>query len=530
MTMTMSRRRFLEGIAQVSLTAGLAPRVVGGAQAATAPARTLTIGTRVLEVQGKPATVFGLTEAGRSGLELWRSEGLDVRLVNDGPEPTVIHWHGLTPPFRADGSNVSQPLIAPKASADYTFDLERAGSNWMHSHIGFQEQLLLAAPLIIRDDAERGADRQEVVLLLHDFTFTPPAEIFERLVAGDATEIDSAAETAEVGILRTPPAPNEAAGGMDGMPMGGMAMGGAAGGMAMDGDGMATGDGMAMGEGGMAMGGPGAGAMIMDLNDVTFDAYLANDRTLDDPEVVAVERGGRVRLRVINAASSTNFWLDLGALTGTVVAVDGRDVAPVTGSRFELAMAQRLDIDLALPRDAAAFPILAQREGDRPRTGIVLAAPGARVSKLASEAEAASPPVQLQLERWLVAAEPLAGRPLDRAIITRLTGDMAAYVWGMDGRVFEERVPLEVRRGERVEITMINDTMMSHPMHLHGHHFQVVGIGNDRLAGAMRDTVLVPAMERVTIAFDADNPGEWPLHCHNLYHQEAGMMTTIRYV
>lgn len=70
---------------------------------------------------------------------------------------------------------------------------------------------------------------------------------------------------------------------------------------------------------------------------------------------------------------------------------------------------------------------------------------------------------------------------------------------------------------------------MSHPIHLHGHSFQVVAINNERFAGAVRDTVLVPARGRVTIAFDADNPGHWALHCHNLYHMANGMMTSVRY-
>jgi FtsP/CotA-like multicopper oxidase with cupredoxin domain len=91
-----------------------------------------------------------------------------------------------------------------------------------------------------------------------------------------------------------------------------------------------------------------------------------------------------------------------------------------------------------------------------------------------------------------------------------LTGDMQAYVWGIDGRTYDNRQPLEVAVGERVEITMHNMTMMSHPMHLHGHHFQVVGLEGQKISGAMRDTVLVPSMGMVTIQFDADNPGDWP--------------------
>jgi len=79
-------------------------------------------------------------------------------------------------------------------------------------------------------------------------------------------------------------------------------------------------------------------------------------------------------------------------------------------------------------------------------------------------------------------------------------------------------------RGERVEIAMMNMSMMSHPMHLHGHEFQVIGIDGKAVAGAMRDTVVVPPMRSVTIAFDAGTPGKWPFHCHHLYHMVSGMM------
>jgi FtsP/CotA-like multicopper oxidase with cupredoxin domain len=70
---------------------------------------------------------------------------------------------------------------------------------------------------------------------------------------------------------------------------------------------------------------------------------------------------------------------------------------------------------------------------------------------------------------------------------------------------------------------------MAHPMHLHGHHFQVVAIGERRFQGALRDTVLVPAMASIAVAFDADNPGKWAFHCHNEYHMMAGMMTSLQY-
>ncbi|MEK7245442.1 MAG: multicopper oxidase domain-containing protein, partial [Pseudomonadota bacterium] len=218
----------------------------------------------------------------------------------------------------------------------------------------------------------------------------------------------------------------------------------------------------------------------------------------------------------------------LNGLSGTLIAVDGMPIQPIVDRRFELAIAQRLDIVLSLPPSGAAFPIFAVREDDTARTGILLASPGARVVKVAAQAEAKAPPVGLSLERRLSAKTPLPPRQADRRYTLVLT-ERPGYVWGINGAVFGEHKPLAPRKGERVEIAIEDRTTMAHPMHLHGHHFQVVAIDGQRLAGAVRDTVLVPARGSVTIAFDADNPGRWALHCHNLYHMAAGMMTTVEY-
>jgi FtsP/CotA-like multicopper oxidase with cupredoxin domain len=271
--------------------------------------------------------------------------------------------------------------------------------------------------------------------------------------------------------------------------------------------------------------GPG---MTMDLNDIDYDAFLANDRTLADPEIVRTEPGGRVLLRLINGASSTQFWVDLGALSGTVVAVDGHPVQPLRGSRFPLAMAQRFDVLIDLPGNGS-YPIFAQVEGKRARTGIVLAASGAPVSRLAMEAGENAPPVDLSLERRLEAVHPLAPRAPDVTHRVILAGAMTPYAWSMNGEYWPNVTPLMIAAGQRVAIEMINHTMMPHPMHLHGHAFQVVAINGAPLSGAVRDTVMVPAKGSVTIAFDADNPGRWAFHCHNLYHMMTGMMTEVRY-
>jgi FtsP/CotA-like multicopper oxidase with cupredoxin domain len=187
-------------------------------------------------------------------------------------------------------------------------------------------------------------------------------------------------------------------------------------------------------------------------------------------------------------------------------------------------MGQRLYIRLELPRVNEAFPVLALREGARERTGIVLAPTNARVKKLASVGQSLGPVVDLALEQTLRAVEPLAVRQPEQRFDMALTGSMQGYTWGL-----EAKPKLVVRKNARVEVTMANTSMMAHPMHLHGHHFQVVAIDGKRFPGAVRDTVHIPPHRSVTIAFDALNPGQWALHCHHLYHMATGMMAELRY-
>src|SRR5262249_10848303 len=220
--------------------------------------------------------------------------------------------------------------------------------------------------------------------------------------------------------------------------------------------------------------------------------------------------------------------IDLGGLTGTVIAADGHPVRPVRATRLPLAIAQRLDVMIDLP-GRGAYPIFAQVEGKRARTGIILAASGAPVSRLAAESAENAPPVDLSLDRRLEAVTSLASRAPDVTHRVILAGTMAPYAWSMNGEFWPQVTPLTIATGQRVAIEMVNASMMAHPMHLHGHAFQVVALNGVPLAGPVRDTVLVPPMGSVTIAFDADNPGRWAFHCHNLYHMMTGMMTEVRY-
>jgi FtsP/CotA-like multicopper oxidase with cupredoxin domain len=464
------------------------PRATAAPQTRAAKLR-LTAGTRTLDVNGKSARVFDLVGPnGKPGITLSPGERFHVDLVNEAGTSTIVHWHGQLPPWKQDGFPWPQtpPIpVGDTRSYDYA---PIAGTYWMHSHQGMQEQSLMTAPLIVRSAEDMRADRQEVALMLHDFSFRTPDELL-------------------AGLTKSNGSPSA-------MPMSGMGSG-------MNMASMNIGSGS---KGAMNMG----SGMATDLNDIDYDAFLANDRTLDDPELIRTEPGGRILLRLINGASATQFWIDLGALNGTVVAADGHPVRPVRGTRFPLAMAQRLDVLIDLPWNGS-YPILAQVEGKRARTGIVLATSGAPVSRLAAEAGENAPPVDLSLERRLEAVTPLTQRAPDVTHRVILAGAMAPYAWSLNDEYWPNVTPLMIAAGQRVAIEMLNRTMMPHPMHLHGHAFQVVAINRAPLAGAVRDTVLVPPMGSVTVAFDADNPGRWAFHCHNLYHMMTGMMTEVRY-
>lgn len=481
MTLPITRRHVL-----TAAGAALALPLARGAEAAP-PAQTVIAGTRMLEVNGRAARVYRLTNAaGQSGLTLDPGARFNVTLQNALSEPTIIHWHGQLPDWRQDGFPWPQtPPLAAGASHAYDF-APIPGTYWMHSHQGMQEQQLMTAPLIVRDAASVSEDRQEIVLMLHDFSFRSPEDLMAGLSKPGAMG----------GMQMT-------SGSMNGMAMSGMAMSG------------------------MSMSGSQTGSP--DLNDIDYDAFLANDRTLADPEIVAVEQKGRVRLRVINASSSSQFWVDLGALSGQVVAVDGHAVHPVGGARFSIAIAQRLDILVDLP-SAGAFPVLARLEGSDRQTGIVLATKGAHLAKLPDASGMATPPVDLSLEQALSAVRPLATRKADGRQSIILSGMMQPYAWSLNMAHWPQVPPLMLTAGQRVEIDLINASTMAHPMHLHGHAFQVVGIGGKPVQGAVRDTVLVPPLGgQVRIAFDADNPGRWAFHCHNLYHMMTGMMMEFRY-
>jgi FtsP/CotA-like multicopper oxidase with cupredoxin domain len=433
------------------------------------PGFNIELQTRILDVHGKAAKVFGITVDDKAG-GLYTRFGPDfsATVKNQLSEDTLIHWHGLVPPVEQDGvPHLSGPTLRAGESKNYSFANNRTGTHWMHSHVGLQEQQLLATPLIVAENGAALVDEQEHVVMLHDFTFRNPQEILAELQSGGGMHMNH----------KMP----------KGMEMPGMAMG-----------------------------------------DIAYDAMLANDRTLGDPEIVKAEKAGRFRLRVINGAAASNMWIDLGALDGELIAVDGNSIRPLKGRLFPLAIAQRADIRVSLPQGPGAYPVLFTVEGSDMRSGIILKSGDTTIAKIPERGEVA-PALDLSLEPLLRSIAELPDDPVARTEILTLTGGDTNYLWGLNGKPMMHDILFNVRQGERYEVVMQNLTAMAHPMHLHGHYFRVVGVDGQRFKGAIRDTVLVPVGGQVTIQFDADNPGTWAFHCHHLYHMNSGMMGAITY-
>jgi FtsP/CotA-like multicopper oxidase with cupredoxin domain len=420
---TLSRRGFLAAGAAMLAYAHL-PRIAAAQGAAPL---SLHAATRTLDIDGRAATVWGLAGPAGQGLTLDPGARFRVDLRNDLDTDTLIHWHGQIPPNAQDGvPDMPLPMLAPGETRAYDF-APLPGTYWMHAHVPLHEMRLLAAPLIVRSAEDVAADRQEVVLFLHDFSFKAPEEVMAEILGGHGT---AGGHGGGHGAVMGGMAAMDH-GAMGNMPMGGMdhgAMGGMTGMGAMDG-------------------------MAMDLNDYDWDAYLANDRTLSDPEVVQVERGGRIRLRVINAAAATVFWIETGARRRGSSRSMAMPFSPLSGTRFGLAMGQRLDLEIDLPQEGGAWPILALREGARERTGLILATQGAEIRRIDAMAEAEAPAFDTDLaqETRLIAAGALPDRPVDRSHMVMLGGSMQPYVWTINGAVWGQHRPLAARQSaERV--------------------------------------------------------------------------------
>lgn len=406
-------------------------------------------------------------------------EILRVTVENRLPEATTVHWHGIPLPNPMDGvPDVTQAPIPPGGRFVYEFPAEPAGTYMYHSHVGLQLDRGLLGPLIVEERDPHVAWDREHTLVLDDHLPGAPEPLFPH----------GGSEERGMGMM----------GRMMGREDGGMMCG--------------------QGRGGM---------MGMMVRTPPYTGALINGKLAAAAPTFEVRRGERVRLRLLNPASATTFRFAVAGHRLTVIHADARPVRPVEVDAVLLGMGERYDVILEANNPGAwamvAQPVLevgvpAGRALLRYRDGAATRPPDGQMP------EGTTGGRLLTLDD-LEAIEPLPSRDRepDRVFDLRLMGGMMMEPgWTIGGQAYPDAEPLEIRQGELVRVDMVNHSMMLHPMHLHGHFFQV--------GRTLKDTVIVPAhMGRARFEFLADNPGDWLFHCHNLYHLESGMARVFRY-
>lgn len=403
-------------------------------------------------------------------------EVLRVAVTNGLPEDTTVHWHGLALRNDMDGvPDLTQPTIAPGSTFSYEFVAPHPGTYWFHPHVGTQLDRGLYAPLIVEDPADPGDYDLEHTIMLDDW-------------------VD--------GTGRTPP---QVLAGLQGGQMDMPGMGGAP----------ATGQTGNSYPSSLLGGDPG---------DVTYPYFLLNGRLPARPLTLYAKPGQRMRLRVVNAASDTVFRLAVAGHRMRVTHSDGFPVRPVDTDAVLIGMGERYDVVITLAD--GVFPVVAVAEGKAGQSrAIIRTAEGPEPAVDALPAELTG---RVLTEADLIATEAVLvpERVPDRSHDLTLGGGMMPYRWEINGRIYGQHTPLPMSPGEYVRLRFVNTTTMYHPMHVHGHTFQV---RHPSGPGARKDTVMVMPGQTVVADMIADNPGQWLTHCHNLYHGEAGMMTALSY-
>ncbi|MFK4227232.1 multicopper oxidase family protein [Streptomyces sp. NPDC019890] len=419
---------------------------------------------------------------------------LALTLANNLPQATSLHWHGLALRNDMDGApHITQNAIKAGASFDYRFTVPHPGTYWFHPHSGVQLDRGLYAPLIVDDPKEPLKYDKEWIVVLDDWLDgidgATPDTMLAHLTHGRGGVHSDEEMASPMATAEGKPSPTAT---VEGPSM------------------------MMMGATSPQLGG--------DAGDIRYPLYLVNGRASNAPSSFSAKPGDRIRLRIINAAAETAFRIALGDHELTVTHTDGFPVRHAKTDALLLGMGERYDV-LVTAGDGV-FPLTAIAEGKRAVAMALLRTGGGAAP--ASSARPKELSGRLLTADRLRAAESVAlpARQPDRTIKLRLTGNMAQYNWAFDGKPYTDDQRHPVRAGERVRLVFTNSTRMWHPIHLHGHTYALANVQN----GPRKDTSIVLPNATLTVDFDADNPGLWMLHCHNVYHAESGMMTVLGYL
>ena len=499
--MNLSRRQWLAAATTIGAGAAMSAGFPTGGRGREAVAadsvRTIQLEARETRWELAPGrTVRAFTYNGQvPGPEIRAREGERLRIVlkNALSEPTTIHWHGVDVPNTMDGvPGITQQPVPPGGTFAYEFEARPAGTRWYHTH--FQEHrqmdIGLVAPLIIEPATkDAGAYDREVTLVLDDWATgaAAPLALTREGTAG-------------------------ARGSMGGM-MGGM-----------------------MGRGGM-MGGRGMGGMtggMMGQSSAHIPAYdtmSINGKAYPATTPLRVEKGERVRLRLINASAEHTHLIRLAGHRLAVTHTDGNPLAaPVEVDALPIAPSERYDVVVTAERPGAWFLYCGQ-------PGHAAAGEQMLVQYAGHEAKTPDAPEAGIANLTLWQYGQAGGRDL-LAAATGTThtfdlilsgGMMGSDRWTINGKIYPDTDRLAVAKGDRVVVRFGNRSPEAHPMHLHGQSFRVLAVNGARLGKPIvKDSVDVEAhMGTVVLDFTASNPGEWFFHCHKPMHMEGGMISLV---
>ena len=557
-----ARRRFVLGATTLAATAALPWPSRADPAPATLPELRgtqfdLVIGATRVNFTGRDAVAITANGSLPAPVLRWREgDTVTLRVTNRLPEDTSLHWHGILLPADMDGvPGLSFHGIRPGETFTYRFQVRQAGTYWYHAHSSLQEARGLSGAIVIdpRGADPVAADRDHVVLL-SDWSDEDPHAILRKLrIQSDHYNRNKRTVGDFVRDARTEGLRNTFA---DRRDWGRMRM---------------------------------SPTDLADVGGAAY-TYLVNGTPPTGNWTGLFRRGEKVRLRFINASAMTFFDVRIPGLRMTVVAADGQPVHPATVDEFRIAVAETLDVIVtpeeeqpytifaqAMDRGGYARATLSPRPGLQapvppldPRPLLTMADMGhagamaqdmaampgmdhamhgaAMPSHPASERDNADVDMQAMMpsrtlddpgvglrgngRRVLTQADLRSafddpdGREPGRTLELHLTGNMERYRWGFDGIPFSKAQPIRFNYGERLRVVLVNDTMMEHPIHLHGMWSDL-----EDEHGAFhlrRHTITVPPGQARSYRVTADAPGRWAFHCHMLLHMELGMFREVQ--
>lgn len=453
----------------------------------------------------------------------------EILVHNQLNEPTSLHWHGLFLPNKEDGVPfLTQMPIPPRGQHLYQFPIIQNGTHWYHSHSGLQEQIGMYGSMVLNKRSTDSSFRKgiddlpAIPIILSEWTNYNPENVHRMLHnASDWFAIkkgttQSYAEAIKAGHFKTK-LKNEW-----------------------------------------------KRMLAMDVSDIYYDAVFINGQEVS--QLSSFKSGDKIRLRVSNGGASTYFWLSYAGGPITVVASDGNDIVPVIVDRLIIGVSETYDIIVTIPSEKTSFELLATAE-DRIKSASLFLGLGNRkkadplpklkyfegmqmmndmmkmngdmdvmgmdmsMQKMDMNSVMYSESSDINTLNYTQLKSPfktnLNAKAPVKELRFELTGNMNRYVWSMDNKVLSETDKILIKKGEVVQITLYNNSMMRHPMHLHGHDFRVVNGQGDY--APLKNVLDIMPMETNTIEFEANIEGDWFFHCHILYHMMAGMNRVFSY-